>query len=1057
MSYVIELNDYQKKALDLQRDIIVSAGAGSGKTRVLVSRYCELFNANPALSLDNVVAITFTEKSAAELRERVDKFFRQIIASKEHSSQRMRYKDFGENLSKAWIGTIHGFCSKILREFPMEARVDSNFAILDESEATALLDEALEDFLVITSKNPASYLADDLKQLVQYFDKDAIKNFLSFLIKDRDKAEPHIKNLKGPKSYISSLSRLYLEALKEYDSRKRFGISLDFTDLLIKATNLVGENKSVRQKLQDRFRYILVDEFQDTDPLQWKLIELLTGDRKSGCLFLVGDPKQSIYGFRRADVRLFNDATESIIKKNRAEGKNNLNLKFQGRAINASTDEKLGAMQLPVNYRSVPAVIDFVNFVFEKIMAPEKNCNNAPEKDYSNAPEDDCSNVRFDPLLADKKKEEGGVEIIYTAEESIETSSLEQESELMAKRILQLLDEGSSPHFAPKDIAILMRSSTYLKEIEEALIHYHIPFITTGGKGFYDRQEIMDLCNFIKFLISPDNDIALFGLLRSPYIHLEDKDNLLYWISGFKAESFWDKINIAANKNKNLKDVANMLYRYHSLAQRIPLSQILKDFLTETKGWEYLSSGIESQRKMENVEKFITLARDFDDSGFQSLVDFSEQIETQKELAEHEAEAPILVEDVDAVKIMTIHKAKGLEFQVVILPRISQKFNDKTSPCLIDEEDGIVLKVKDKKSTESDAYTKISQKQKQKDINEEKRIFYVGATRAEKLLILGITKPKKNFNSRLKMLEEVFGPMDAKQKEGKIKYCINGRKRVIPIISQNNIGSQKHRAATVTTPVRQDEKPKTAAPLSIPELRRVYDISKLMAFARAPEGYYLKYIIGLPEDALDLSSGKAHENGSHDTPKLNMLRGTIIHALLEKFPFKNKSDAKAIIKTFLDNEKSLAQKERESLSSEIQTFWSKMEKHEYIKNFATYKERHSELPFQIAFGHDLLVGRVDACVKDASGNWMVIDFKTGYKNHNEQQMKQLYKIQIESYALFLSLFVPNQNNWEVHIYMPDSEFVFKNKYGSSDIKKIRKNLEGLIKSEKDFRKKRGLF
>jgi RecB family exonuclease len=251
--------------------------------------------------------------------------------------------------------------------------------------------------------------------------------------------------------------------------------------------------------------------------------------------------------------------------------------------------------------------------------------------------------------------------------------------------------------------------------------------------------------------------------------------------------------------------------------------------------------------------------------------------------------------------------------------------------------------------------------------------------------------------------------------------------------------------------------PKTAATLSIPELRRVYDISKLMAFARDPEGYYLKYIIGLPEDALDLSSGKALENGSHDKPKLNMLRGTIIHALLEKFPFKNKADAKEIIKTLLDNEKSLAQKERESLFSDIQTFWSKMEKHEYIKNFATYKERHSELPFQIAFGHDLLVGRVDACVKDASGNWMVIDFKTGYKNHNEQQMKQLYKIQIESYALFLSLFAPNQNNWEVHIYMPDSELIFKNKYGSSDIKKIRKNLEDLIKSEKDFRKKRGLF
>ena len=740
----MQLNESQKKALDLNKDIIVSAGAGSGKTRVLVERFLSLYRKNPSLSLDNVVAITFTDKAAAELRTRISAGLRSFMAEVKSTPDRMRFLHLQEELTRAYIGTIHSFCKRLLSEFPLEAGVDADFQILEQGETLTLVQESVDAALYRLSQDPGSPQAEDLRFLLRHLGSGTLRSLFYQMLSRRDILTHHIKRYLGDSleeimnadqkagrtisseqietdiaferinaRCVQAIARIFQLIHSEYESRKGWGSSLDFDDLLIKALALVENTPPVRDRLRRRFHYFLVDEFQDTDPLQWRLFQILSEGQKPGFLFLVGDPKQSIYGFRRADVRLFYKAQDFIRQKNRASGS-----RLPSPPIPETERESLGVLSLRENYRSIPAILDFVNHFFSRIMPLEEQDRESFE-------------VVYEPLAARASESGGCVEIISSDTDQVPSEDPlkglpceELEGELIARRIDRLLSANNPLAFKPRDIAILLRSRTHLKSYEEALMRHGIPFMTISGIGFYERQEIFDLANLLKFLVSPENDPALLGLLRSPYLRIPDE--LIYKLAQREGRFLWERLqtregmeqDLNEEEKKHLDHALDLLKEMRFMSQRMPLAVLLKRFLIVTGGWASLTMGSDGKRQQENVEKLLARARQFDASLFRSLLDFTDELLSLIENAEAEGEAPLPESDVDAVKIMTIHKAKGLEFPVVILPGLYHSTRRLNAAFLIDDHDGIAIMPANPRSKfepeETVLFTTLKQREKEK-------------------------------------------------------------------------------------------------------------------------------------------------------------------------------------------------------------------------------------------------------------------------------------------------------------------------------------------------------
>lgn len=1100
----MELNASQKRALDMTRDILVSAGAGSGKTRVLVARFLYLLQNIPGLSMENIVAITFTEKAAAELRNRIRKELGNLYYSCDVKSKApTRPPFFREDLGRAYIGTIHSFCRRILGEFPLEAGVDAEFQILNEDETEILIRDTIDFTLFSLAQTPGLPESEDLRLLLRYIGSGNLKTILREILFRRDIILPHIKRFlewnqeellqfnresatsvlkEGCEfrevlesinaSCLKAIARLFIKTAGEYEKKKGFGTALDFDDLLIKATYLVETDSSVRNLLKRRFRYFLIDEFQDTDPLQWRLFQLFTQDQNPGCLFLVGDPKQSIYGFRRADVRLFYKAQEHIYEKNRNKPtklplsqckRKNSDLENS----KCETVDNGGLIQLRENYRSDQVVLDFVNYFFSRIM-PFQN-----ELTYD---------VSYESLIAQKGSEKGNVEILYADPERLipdhpfRSVPLEElEAEFIARRVKQMLTTTGTETFSPGDFALLLRSRGYLKSYEEAMIRHDIPFITIGGLGFYERQEIFDLANFLQFLISPENDPALFGLLRSSFLHVPD--SLIFHAARIKKDSLWERLqeyikndNALSNEKRDIQRIVDFLKRYTFEAQRQPLAMLLKGFLTETGGWIALAGGGEGNRCVENVEKLLDQARQFDQSGFRSLSDFTEELMTQIENAEKEGEAPLPESGVNAVKIMTIHKAKGLEFPVVILPGLSSSFRTSNAPLRIDETHGFAMKVADPESNfefrESCLFSALKEKDKQKQIYEEKRLFYVGVTRAENFLILSCTSPRKiKGETRQSWINNVLDLEKAAKKGESVTFTIENRFRKIPVhvslpelppesASQDIYGDSTNQIPPTFDMLANEQTLSLLSPLPETREKGVISVTRLNDFNQCALKYYLEYLLGWKKELLNqmlFPKDSSCENIHPPTPK-SLVRGTILHRLIQDLiSLGNLPEENLTISLSVEKESSLSPKEREILFRDIKKVWERIKNIKRMNELIQIEKKYTELPFTISLKNGFLQGRVDLCFFE-NKRWNIVDFKTGYPLIKDSVWRKAeYEFQMECYGLFLSLFAPGQGLWPIYLYFVELDHNEIKEYNPSALESVGERIEVLIQKERNFR------
>ncbi len=834
----------------LDETLVVEAAAGTGKTTELVKRILRILSTGRAEKVGNIVAVTFTEKAAGELKLRLREALekeRTGAADPEVPGVKDRLDNALAGLEEAHVSTIHGFCAELLRERPVEARVDPLFAVLTEGQAERLFDEAfgawiqeqlkdppegvrrglrrsvwtgfgktaaksdgpidrlrraawelsqwrdftapwtrnpfdrnadvegliveLHEFAALTSKPsynrdnlyldtaPARHLSQEiaLHQSFGHEDYDGWEARLVDLSRDRNFSKARhgrgpgykqgvaravvIDAMEGFRAHLdqfrmaadadlaAALQQELTSAVERYEDLKARGGSLDFLDLLLKARDLVRSDETVRRGFQKRFTHIFVDEFQDTDPLQAEILLLLASADPSqtdwravtpvpGRLFIVGDPKQSIYRFRRADVGIYRDVRSRL--------------------------ECCGArlVHLTTSFRSVPGIQACVNAAFAPVMTGDAFTLQA---DY----------VALSPFRADTKGQPSVVALpVPKPYGSRNISAMAIESSLpdaTGAFIDWLVNEskwkvtertGDKPvPVAARHVCILFRrfisfGDDVTMPYVQALEARGVKHVLVGGKTFHDREEVETLRAALAAVEWPDDELSVFATLRGSLFSIGDEE-LLDWKQRFRAFHPFriNKDAAAVTHLKPIVDALKLLKRLHQRRNYIPVADTIQQLLNATRAHVALVLRPAGEQALANVLHVAELARGYEANGGISFRGFVEELRLAAEGAQA-AEAPILEEGSDGVRMMTVHKAKGLEFPVVILADLTCKLSRAEAGRWINPETNMcALKIGGWAPMDLLLH---DAEEASRDKAESQRLTYVAATRARDLLVVPV-------------------------------------------------------------------------------------------------------------------------------------------------------------------------------------------------------------------------------------------------------------------------------------------------------------------------------
>ena len=708
----------------------VQAGPGSGKTRVLVERIARRA-AGGQLDLARTLAITFTENAAAEVKARLAERL-----------ERPGLEEQQRRLERAHISTIHGFCARLLREYAIEAGVDPRFQVLDEIRATVLkqatLDGVLEEW---RQTQPERFLA-----LARHFKRGEYKRQLLGVYNTIRElgGDPldRVALLRSPtlpftpeETEVEERASIQREAVAEllgefhrdYSQRKRRLSALDFEDLEQSTRGMLRAWPDVAGRISRRFQEILVDEYQDTSPVQSEITQSLALHCR---LFVVGDPAQSIYGFRNADPARFETAWKEA-------------------------GESQGQVELRDDFRSRPEIIHAVNRHFEEMFRRVGTPFVTLEAGSPFAP-----------------KEQPSVEILLVGLESSKKSDIQPlEARHLARRIRQLIESESLSITNQKrddcgrplgygDVAMLFRSATDIKTYERALEDAGIPYFSETGRGFYEAREVRDVVSFLRVLDNPRNEIALAATLRSPMFGLSD--DALYLLAehahGQKGRVLADILeetdslaNLPAEDAERLREFRNLLERLRGEAPWRPLAELVRDIVQATSYDTTLPLEPDGRRKVANLRKLSEVADALEKAGFGSLQEFAEAVDRFHAEGVREGEAQLDSATEDAVRLMTMHAAKGLEFPVVVLPDLTRRPPREISALEFLPEFGLGVKLAQGTGTEkSPTLERIHEELERREQAERNRVFYVAVTRAQEHLLLSgcLNRTQKEFRLR---------------------------------------------------------------------------------------------------------------------------------------------------------------------------------------------------------------------------------------------------------------------------------------------------------------------
>ncbi|MEW6739948.1 MAG: UvrD-helicase domain-containing protein [Nitrospirota bacterium] len=762
--------------LDITKSVMISAPAGSGKTEKLARRYIELLKSGS--DVERILAITFTEKAAAEMKERILN-----ILKKEDPELFERVR---EKMPRMRISTIHSFCLKLLKRFSLDLDVDPSLEVMDGFNADILWSEAVYECLLEDNASGEGLFYEVIKDSgIKGWNK--LYSILGELHGKRPTIEFGIKGsanghfvelgVQGSEQdHFGRILSIYSKCLKRYKRKKMERHCLDYNDLDLMAYEAISKNpewQNVLYSFDEHTDHILVDEFQDTSMLQWKIIDKLTEEWRSGLgakretgvnptIFLVGDDKQSIYSFRGANVSIFKNAKKKLTE-------------WLG--------EEYHFIEIKENYRSLPAIVNFVNTLFERLM---------PKGLY------DDYKVEYTPFDATRAGE-GNVELVLLDSIGNTKENRKAEAAVIARKIKELAGTyviydnkergisqgGQSPSCVQKkcgygDMAILLRSRTHLSIFEDALRRENIPFIVVKGIGFYNSPEVGILRDLLFFLIDPHDDYSLFNILRSPLFSI-GYDTLLKIakdavIDDMPAGYLFESLKKYAAQHPNtpsLQHSITLLAKWLERAKDTPYAVLLEDILAEADAWHYFH---EKQRYV-NVKKFIRLVEEFEYNGLTGLEIREKLIKASKK--SEEAKANVNTEGMDAVRIMTIHASKGLQFPMVFLPCLDEdsKARGSSNVVMDEDENGIVIAYEEDFNIRKK--TPLFQRHKERLQDEEKRLFYVAVTRAMDYLCMsgvwpdpGTKSSSEKLAGKLAYIADSFNLIDIDSTSG-LPFKIN--------------------------------------------------------------------------------------------------------------------------------------------------------------------------------------------------------------------------------------------------------------------------------------------
>ena len=619
MNEILEgLNDRQYEAvINTDGPCLVIAGAGSGKTKVLTHKIAYLIQEKKALPW-NILAITFTNKAANEMKERIANLI-------------------GDQAKDMWIGTFHSICVRILRKFIDRIGFDSSFIIFDTTDQKTLIKRCLKELEM-----------DD-----KLFSDKSVLSEISNAKNDMNEPETYALKVKGDfrKEKIAEVYKLYQRRLKENNA-------IDFDDIINYTIKILTENPDVLEYYSNKFQYILVDEYQDTNKSQFTLVTLLAS--RHGNVTAVGDNDQGIYSFRGADI-------SNIL---------NFEKDFPGTKI----------IKLEQNYRCTGNILKVANAVIKN------------------------NEVKYEKKLW-TENEVGNLPKVFSADNEYD------EGRYIAEQIEHLRREE---YYKYSDFAILYRMNTQSRAIEDILRREDIPYKIVGGLKFYERKEIKDIISYLRLVQNPADNLSLNRIINEPkrgigrtslenIASLSEQNNVPMYEIIKNAEQYGlNRVYL------NSREFINCMEEIIAQKDKLKVSELIKKILKDTGYMRALENenSVEAENRIANLDEFLNVAIEFEEETAENtLSEFLEGITLSSDLDNME-------ESEDTVTLMTLHSAKGLEFPVVFL---------------IGMEEGIFP-----------GYKSIGE---EKELEEERRLCYVGVTRAKENLFLTNSKQRTTFGS----------------------------------------------------------------------------------------------------------------------------------------------------------------------------------------------------------------------------------------------------------------------------------------------------------------------
>lgn len=1178
------LTPYQSKALNYKRHISLTANAGSGKTFVLSKRYLEIA-VNENLPLRNIAAITFTDKAAGELYQKIAKEIEARIKAAREKSSIEQLELIRRQLVSANISTIHSFCIDILREHPVEAGIDANFTPIDEIFADEMIELSVEEviksslenstdenklkylirffsskfilsreltlsikhrrnllslakhiyskstdeianhfyetFLSITEKvlkesvpllletalkidsvvlngSPKNPTAIEIKHiLMKIQEENNVQNLLvllgnlreKILIKsgtvaikgylNRDDSNTLRKECFFVEDYLGKLryfeipynhseietelakfGRLFIhffsKTLDLYSEKKKEAGYLDYEDILLFTQNIL-QNEDVRKSLSEKFKYIMIDEYQDTNELQYNIFLPILDNLRKGNLFVVGDEKQSIYMFRDAELEIFNKTKNEITESAGIES----------------------LLSLPDSFRMAPSLCLFINVLFNNLFHNPNPLFNEVE--------------HSDVVCARDDNERGNVELLLAESADDEDEEI-AEANLLTERILRLKNQDS-PEVKINwgDIAILCRKRKSFIELEKSFIRKKIPYAIIGGKGFYQRQSIYDIYNYFSFLLDQNDDTALVGILRSPLFSIADSE--IFEISLNQEANFWSKLKSYSFSNPTMLNIVEYLEENISLVSKVEISFLLRKIISETGYLSLLNNKVNSVQEQANITKLINLTINFFTEGFRTLYDYVNFLREAIGEVEDESQA-VISDELNSVKIMTIHQAKGLEFPVVFLYRCgesSRKPGVKAKSILVNKEFGLLTKVPLNENYfgeyQSAPIVRLNDYiADRKNIAEIKRLFYVGITRAKNQVFISAS-----LNSALSVKEDSFIGLLQQGLNidfGSQQFTLRSKLKLLTKKNDKYIGDEKD--LEIEIPIIKKLEPSQVSETGAEQLSQIKSLltkniddksfgeiisaTKLSVFNQCPLKYRFIYELGFSNLMIEnrkwLNSKKivnkskqfdfntkeeellASSNGeeiSKSEVKFAQVKGTLIHRLLSEETTETELTIKVdtYLKNMIDKEEWLSNQFadlRQHIINDLLIYF-KSDNYNRLKEFAVYKNE-----FEIYHQHDdyYLYGIIDKLII-SKNKIIIVDYKTDLITLDEvQERASQYFTQLKFYSYIASKLFKAITDFELRIvFLKHPNEVITLNIGSKDLVKIEHEIEMMVKKVRE--------